>query len=254
MNEMKTITPLTSTSPRVVDDSILTQGNMGSGKTVALATLTPWGKVEVVDCDGQAQKLFDLPPSFGLVKENLTVWSCRKEVSAQNEVDWIASYKDVDALLLDLCRRKEPPFAVVLDTTTTLKEICLNYVRVTQNAPLGKTELQHYNYSKEHLERFIRRFMMIRSVRVVNCHLATDKDDVTGKIYSAPDVPGQLARDLPTKFSNVLIAEATGAKDQRKWAFLTTGDDRTGARTARILPSVIAPDYGIVLGKKAARG
>jgi len=250
MDELKSIKRMTHESPLRDDDTILVQGNMGSGKTIAIGTLTPFGMVEVIDCDGQARKLRTLPESFGVVQENLVIWDVCKQQTPQGETDWVQAYKDVDVLMLDLCRREEPPFAVVLDTTTTLKEICLNYVRVTNSTPLGKTELQHYNYSKEHLERFLRRFMMIRSVRVVNCHLATEKDEVTGKIYSAPDVPGQLARDLPTKFSNVLIAEAFGSKEARKWQFITTGDDRTGARTSRILKSLIPPDFGIVLGKK----
>lgn len=242
--------PLTKVTPQNRGDqhpTIMVLGSIGSGKTYGLRTLTPYGKVVILDIDRQASKLFDCKET---VIENLEVIDVNPPAKANGDPDWLETFKAIENFLVELSQAKEPPFAVCIDTLTTLNEICLNYVRSIENVDLGKTQLQHYNMGKEYLERLLRKFLIIRAIRVVNCHLIKEKDDVSGRIVSRPNLPGQMADLLPGKFQNILFSEVSGSRDAKKWSFVTVPDDQTIARVSRSMKPVIPQDFGIILGKK----
>ena len=222
-------------------------GPIGSGKTRSLATLTPYGRTVIIDVDRQAGKLFDCKET---ISDNLEIIDVNPPIKPNGDPDWIATYQAVEKFLVETSQSKDPPFAIVIDTLTTLNEICLNYVRSIGNVDLGKTQLQHYNMGKEYLERLIRKFLVIRAVRVVNCHLIKEKDETTGRIVSRPNLPGQMADLLPCKFQNILFTEVSGTREKKQWSFITVPDDQVIARVSREMKPMIPQDFGIVLGKK----
>ena len=243
MNEkIKAIQRIVGRDPdqTIQPSSILTVGEVGHGKTWSLRTLLPYGRVVILDLDRQARKLAD-----DIQAENLDIY----DFSVQDS-DFTSAYQELDDLTLALTR-EDPPFAIVLESGTSLRELCVNHVlQMTGHAVGTPTSLPHYDWAKQWMQKILYKFMAMRCVRIINCHIEWIKNDVTGMVATQPNLPGKMAQALPGKCRNVLLAEASGPRTDKKWNFITIPDDKLGARTERILPPIIPQDYGIILGLK----
>ena len=152
---------------------------------------------------------------------------------------------------------KEGYRTVVLDSFSFAMTGIMNRVLVLDgNKPSTSIpQLNHYNAQKSLSTDLISRLCSKNFNVIVVCHEATDKDEVTGRLFKSLDLTGKLAGKMPgyfNEFWHCEVQQLTG-KDAA-YVIRTRGDMTYAARTSYKLESVEPQSaiWGKIIAQRAA--
>ncbi len=100
------------------------------------------------------------------------------------------------------------PFeTLVVDSVTTLTQICMNYVLKQKNKVGGPPEIQHYGMQMELLKTVFDQLTSWPLIKVVVSHVQRTENQVTEQEQMLPLVTGKLAGLLPVYFDEVYFTD-----------------------------------------------
>lgn len=141
----------------------------------------------------------------------------------------IANYQDLMSLMPVLKAQAGIEFkTIIIDSVTYLGKLVMQNILANANRELPRFEEWGLNYT--------RTARLINNFAEMNCHVIftaidkTDKDEVTGKMFGGPSLPGQLQKELPQAVDVcarlfTTTGYGTDGKLQVKYLLRTVPDD-----------------------------
>lgn len=154
----------------------------------------------------------------------------------------IDTYKQLMDILPKLKEYAKKEFeTIVVDSMSYLSRIVMNSILQTINKEIPRFE--EWNLSAERIRRIINYITDIGVNVVFTAVDSITKDEICGKIFGAPDLPGKLAKELPQACDIVLRLFVTSSytsdgKKKVNYMYQTTPDDIWFARDrTNLLPA-----------------
>ena len=253
--------------------SFLLVGPPGSGKTTALATAAKLGPIAVLDFDNKMHKMENIKPWLR-TKENpkgnliqipinspLSTIGLRRLATTKTEQGGSeASTRPegylnfVDAITKiekdGYCWEGTKLFGIGLDSYSSMQEH-LKRLLLASNSKMTMT-LPLYGTLLTNLEEINNTFVRMPIHTFILAHEKLDKDELTGKITCAILVEGSMAGKIGKDFEEIYYLTKTisglGDKAKAEYKMMTVGDSIRSARTSRVLPALVDPDFSKILG------
>ena len=197
---------------QVLHLKILVYGTSGAGKTIFGAGFP--GPILMLDCDKGALSIRASKVLGTEQKALIHVVPIEDIPPGQKRPE---GYDVAEAIFEELYKTKAyqgiEPKTVVVDSFTTLSQMCLSKAQYL-NGHLGQQPtLPDYGGQRRHLEKIIKFGIAIPMHFVAICHEDYYKDENTGRLWLTPMIVGKLARECPLYFDEVY--HATVARDSK---------------------------------------
>jgi len=172
--------------------NMLIYGDPGVGKTrlAASADQVPAMRdVLILDVDGGALSAKEVYPNVQRIR--VTTWT------------------DLISVYTDLFSNPDHGFnTLVLDTATEAQKYSMSGIMEKVIAKDAERDpevpsVREWGITSEQVRRLVRGFRDLPLSFIMTCHLADDKDDKTGIIKKAPDLPGKLKKQIAGFFDVV---------------------------------------------------
>lgn len=210
--------------PKVVrrKANILLAGDMGTGKTQALATARRPIWIHSFDPTGMDTIREQIDNNDDIVSDE----RFEKPGDPNTFILWDKVFHQMkNSKAFD----KIGTFA--LDSATTWGDSIMSWV-LQQAGRLGKAPWQNdYPDQMARINAAILSLMELPCDVIFIAHLDLMKNDVTGQIHTVPMITGKLRSKVPTLFSEVWIATRKSSPDGSKYQILTQTDGHYNART-----------------------
>lgn len=172
---------------------------------------------------------------------------------------WPAFLKKINEIGEKMEKGTSPYSTISLDSLTTLSDICMNYVLVSDGHQ-GSPQIQHWGSQIQLLQAVMDQFSSWEVIKVVTAHIQRNTNEVNQQIEMLPLVTGKLAGKVGIYFDEVYYCGAKAddrAEFKRKWSVTTAPTGMYKAAKSRygvpdgteLTWQAISP---YIVGKKAA--
>ena len=156
-------------------------------------------------------------------------------------------YDTVEAIMQDLVSKGAyeglTPKTLVIDSVTTLSQMCMNKTQYL-NGHLGQQPtLPDYGGQRRLLEKIIKFGVAIKMHFMAICHQDFYKDENTGRLWLTPMVVGKLRQELPLYFDEVYHCAPTQLKDGTEYKMETEASGIVTAKSRLGLKGVVRQDW-----------
>lgn len=145
---------------------------------------------------------------------------------------------------------------IIIDSTTTIGDACMNYVLLQNNRYNSIPTLPERNAALETMKALLSKAQNSQKHLIVIAHERIDKDEVTGKIWCRPAVAGQYSSAMPVYFDEVYHGQPRRTAKGIEYRFDTRSDSMypCKSRLDTIVPigESIEPDFSLIMKKVEA--
>lgn len=136
---------------------------------------------------------------------------------------WPAFLKKINEIGEQMEKGTSPFQTISLDSLTTLSDICMNYVLVS-DGHTGSPQIQHWGSQIQLLQAVMDQFSSWEVIKIVTAHIQRNTNEVNQQIEMLPLVTGKLAGKVGIYFDEVYYCNAVKddkADFKRKWTVTT---------------------------------
>lgn len=233
---------------------ILVYGSSGKGKTIFAGTWAALGKVLFLDSDKGVLSLTKNPLTQPLLDNMFRVELVDFVPGNMIPRGWVVAKGIIDSISttgqMEIDENNSfQPDTIVIDSLTTISQMCMNYV-LNQGRRLGQSpHLADYGTQQRELIDMINRGRAIHGVNfILTAHEKADRDELTGRTWIVPMVTGQLAATISMYFDEVYHAEAIQKGTAHEYVLETKASGLITAKSRLNLPPTIPNNAKNVVG------